>query len=272
MSKDQRGALLLLLAAIFFQPLMGHEGEPDMCDPVGPFGYPGLQLPADEIGEWAPWQLWPLRAVHMTLLHTGQVLVWSGKELELGDPTTSFLWDPVTEELEELPLVSAELFCAGHSTLADGRVLAVGGTAEEGIGWGPKHNAIYDPKTRTWTRVADMAYGRYYPTATTMGDGRVLAVSGNIHPPVGELPTERADIPELYDPASDTWIQLETAEFFNPMYPHDFLLSDGRLFFAGPGTDTQYLDIAEQTWSGGPHSLHTNSDASTVIYESGKLL
>ncbi len=66
MSKGRRGGLLLLFAAMLFQPLMGHEGDPDLCDPVGPFGYPGLQLPADEIGEWAPWQLWPMRAVHMT--------------------------------------------------------------------------------------------------------------------------------------------------------------------------------------------------------------
>ena len=152
-------------------------------------------------------QDWPARAVHSILLHTGDVVFW-GYGGDFGDPTNNYLWNSVTEEVETLPQVPVELFCAGHSSLADGRIMAVGGTSPLGLGEGPVTNAIYDPLTKSWTQVADLFYGRYYPTATTLPDGSVAAVSGRIQ----EVPVvENAEYPEIYDVASDTWTVLEDA-------------------------------------------------------------
>jgi len=61
---------------------------------------------------------------------------------------------------------------------------------------------------------------RWYPTLTTLGDGRVLAVSG-----IGALKDE------IYDNATG-WT-ASSAPFAWPLYPHLHLLIDGRLFHSG---------------------------------------
>ena len=39
-------------------------------------------------------------------------------------------------------------------------------------------NAVFDPTTRTFTDLENMAHGRWYPTVTMLGDGRVMTFSG----------------------------------------------------------------------------------------------
>ena len=43
---------------------------------------------------------------------------------------------------------------------------------------GQLRNAVYDPATDLFTDVQNMAHGRWYPTATVLGDGRVMTFSG----------------------------------------------------------------------------------------------
>ena len=81
--------------------------------------------PAAATGRWSSVMNWPLVAVHATLLHTGEVLVWDGWEV----PTAAAkLWNPVTNAFASVPAQSA-VFCAAHSQLADGRLLVIGGHA-----------------------------------------------------------------------------------------------------------------------------------------------
>ena len=73
-----------------------------------------------------------LNAIHATVLHTGKVLLIAGsgndeKQFDAGTFRT-ILWDPVKNSYEEIP-TPADLFCAGHTQLADGRLLVAGGTA-----------------------------------------------------------------------------------------------------------------------------------------------
>ena len=80
---------------------------------------------------------------------------------------------------------SVRLFCAGHTQLADGRLLVVGGTTVQHTGLGGAN--IFDPKTfrqdsnHGWTQQRKMNFGRWYPTATLLGDGRVLVGAGWRH-------------------------------------------------------------------------------------------
>jgi hypothetical protein len=83
--------------------------------------------------------------------------------------------------------------------LADGRVLAAGGTAESGGYRQQLASAeIYDPATNTWTAVAPMREARSRFTLTLLGDGRVLATGGG----QDELVTASA---EIFDPVSGRW-------------------------------------------------------------------
>ena len=43
---------------------------------------------------------------------------------------------------------------------------------------GQPRNAVYDPATGVFTDVQNMAHGRWYPTVTMLGDGRVMTFSG----------------------------------------------------------------------------------------------
>jgi hypothetical protein len=92
------------------------------------------------------------------------------------------------------PVVNdGDLFCSDQVQLADGRILAVGGTnyyAEPSFGnalgddYGVielegLHNArIFDPYDETWTQSGSMAYGRWYPSLVTLPSGDVFVATG----------------------------------------------------------------------------------------------
>ncbi len=92
-----------------------------------------------------------------------------------------------------------EFFCSGQTIMSDGRMMIAGGhigivsepsTSYTGFDrWvhtydtGPRLAYRFDqvPANDTrWTKFNDMGVPRYYPTATTLHDGRVLVTSGNV--------------------------------------------------------------------------------------------
>ena len=67
--------------------------------------------------------------------------------------TNPRVWDPVARTFTQVPYNdTANLFCAGHTPLADGRILVVGGHVDAYVGL--KNATIFDPATNTWTDVA----------------------------------------------------------------------------------------------------------------------
>jgi hypothetical protein len=72
-----------------------------------------------------------VNAIHATLLNNGKVLIIAGSGNEKDNfkagTFRTLLWDPVknTYKLIHTP---ADMFCAGHTSLADGQVLVAGGT------------------------------------------------------------------------------------------------------------------------------------------------
>jgi hypothetical protein len=219
--------------------------------------------PAAERGRWSAVMNWPLVAVHSTLLHTGEVLVWDGWEIPAA---TSKLWNPVTNTFTSVPAQSA-VFCASHSQLADGRLLVVGG--HNGGEVGIRDVNMFDPRTRAWTYPPDMSFARWYPSSTTLGDGRVLVVSGQITPGVW------ADTPEIYDPATNAWTsipQINNSDMHDSEYPLSFLLPDGRVAVVTPNPGkVRLLDPARLT-SVDPGSHPSLLKSTVAMYRPGRLL
>ena len=135
-----------------------------------------LAAPPDD-GAWTqPFPL-PLIAIHSAVLPTGKVLLFSA---EHGVPGIhGWLLNPASLALQNVPPPPPwNPDCAGHSFLADGRLLVSGGTLGFSPTRGPKSAYIFDSFTEQWIQVENMRAGRWYPSNITLPDGRVITVSG----------------------------------------------------------------------------------------------
>jgi Malectin domain/Domain of unknown function (DUF1929)/Glyoxal oxidase N-terminus/Bacterial Ig-like domain (group 1) len=192
------------------------------------------------------WEVLPYESqvlpVHAALLHTNRVLFFSGSATDpnaVGCPNCSAVWNFQNNTIEvphpQTPLDTQgnpiDFFCAGHAFLSDGRLLVTGGTLLYKPYRGRTEALIFDPSSEQWTQVQSMAGGRWYPTQTTLGDGRVLAMSGlGTTSSFNNVPYNQ--VPEIYtDPTG--WSALPKTSKIWPLYPHLFLLMDGRIFFSG---------------------------------------
>ena len=203
----------------------------------------------EQVGEWSAPSAWPIVAVHMSLEPTGYVFALDGFGAALNSER---LWDPGSGSFVSVPY-GRNLFCAGHIQLADGRTLLVGGhiNANEGLA----DTTIFNPQTRTYFRGPDMSVGRWYPTATELPDGRVLTLAGDnivqdrpgVDPPFSDASVN--SLPSIYNPKTNSWTDLESARLTSPLYPFMFVLSDGRVFDAGPDKTTRILNPNTATWS-----------------------
>ncbi|PYM78725.1 MAG: hypothetical protein DME09_22860 [Candidatus Rokuibacteriota bacterium] len=197
---------------------------------------------AAQTGSWSSVLSWSLVAVHTMLLPTGDVLMFDRRDYGGAGPQ---LWSPATGAFTSVPNTTTDVFCSSHTALADGRILVTGGDHTDNVGI--RDTNIFDSRTRSWSLVAPMSYARWYPTATTLPDGRVLATSGSDNCDACLVP-----IHEVYNPGTNTWIQLTQARMTLPQYPFMFVLPDGRVLVAGSWEATvvaQALDVAASTWT-----------------------
>jgi fibronectin type 3 domain-containing protein len=224
----------------------------------------------DQEGQWGAPIAWPIVAVHMSLEPNGKVLSFDAWDAAVNSER---LWDPASGNFIPVPY-GRNLFCAGHVQLADGRTLIVGGNigADDGLA----DTTIFNPTNDTYFRGPDMSVGRWYPTATVLPDGRVLAFAGDTigqDRPGQPHAFEDASVdslPSIYNPTTNTWTDLNSARLTSPLYPFMFVLSDGRVFDAGPDTTTRILNPATSTWT----TVGTSpfDGMSAVMYRPNKIM
>ncbi|MFI1797105.1 galactose oxidase-like domain-containing protein [Streptomyces sp. NPDC020379] len=85
----------------------------------------------------------------------------------------------------------------------------------------------FDPVAERYVTVDPMNEARWYPTLTTLQDGKVLSVSG-----LDEIGQVVPGKNEIYDPKTKKWTYLPKERFF-PTYPALFLTDKGRIFYTG---------------------------------------
>src|SRR5437660_12115713 len=120
----------------------------------------------------------PMYQVHEVLLMNDKVVIVSGSFNVVGN--TSFraaLLDPQAGTITTQP-VAWDMFCNGMVVLPDGRPFIMGGTLQYDPFHGELRTSFFDPATGHFTDAQNMAHGRWYPTATTLGDGRGMVFSG----------------------------------------------------------------------------------------------
>ena len=140
---------------------------------------PTSSAQANIYGQWStlPY-LMPINPVHVALMYNGKVLVVSGSG---NDPSNHNLraavWDPAAGTIT-VQTVAWDMFCNGMVVLSDGRAFINGGSIQYDPFLGQTKSSVFDPSNNTFTDVQNMAHGRWYPTVTNLGDGRVMTFSG----------------------------------------------------------------------------------------------
>src|SRR4051812_12132636 len=148
------------------------------------------------------------------------------------------------------------LFCSDNKFLADGRVISLGGTAyylDPGVengdsAWGIseleglRSSRIYDAESNTWSQSGEMKYGRWYPTAITLPNGKLMVASGvtkllkPVYPSRPEDSGRNVTQTETYDPVSGKWTtNPSSASRSLPLFPRLHLLPDGKVFYNAAG-------------------------------------
>src|SRR6202166_4982684 len=187
--------------------------------------------------------LMPITPIHTALLSNGKILVVSGSGNYPAQTTYLVaLWEPSNNSVTT-GTQSWDMFCNGMIVLPDGRAFIVGGNLQYDPFFGWKRTSIYDPVTAKYADMEDMAHGRWYPTATVLGDGRVMTFSG-----LDETGNTNSQV-EIYK-VGEGWSAPVTAPWTPPLYPRLHVLPNGKVFYSGWTTQSQTFDPSTNTWSG----------------------
>jgi Galactose oxidase-like, Early set domain len=197
-------------------------------------------------GQWEPIRYkFDSLPIHMALLHTGKVLAFGGSGNDpkyLTSPRSAEIFEPGEIDKNNSKIYSisnqgieGDIFCCGHASLPDGKILIAGGTSKyDGSIFsapippfrGLNHSYLFDPLSLIWQRLSNMKYARWYPTCIMMADGKVVIMAGL----TDNFPWAVLNKIEIFD--LDKWETLQ-ANHWLPLYPRLHLLPTGEIFYAG---------------------------------------
>ena len=214
-------------------------------------------------GQWRTLpSLSPINPIHLALLNNGSVLIVAGSgNLETETNYQAAVWDPISG-LFVTQSVSWDMFCNGIVVLPDGRPFINGGNLQYAPFLGLARSSVYNPATGVFTDVENMAHGRWYPTVTTLGDGRVMTFSGL---------TETGDTnstTEIYT-VETGWSPEYPAGWTPPLYPRLHLLPNGTVFYSGSSPASRIFNPSTKAWSA---VVATTNYTGTRTYGSSVLL
>lgn len=236
-------------------------------------------------GSWQTLSSWPhgskdLGPVHLVHLPNGKFLFW-GTTKNAALQSLCWLFDTNNSNYtfsDSFP-APIDIFCAGHTGLADSTAYVVGGNQASACSLQPDgivNTNLYRPIDKSWTAKANMGWKRWYPTATTLPDGRALTTGGIYCGPPANLV---ATTPEVYLPAQDQLSPLNDANMapwhgspFSSTYPHMFVLPNGEIAIVGPEADTRSLDPIPWTWDSLAVDTANRFRSSSVMYRPGLVL
>ena len=218
--------------------------------------------------------LMPINPISATLLHNGKVLIVAGSENDASNNSPgaqsyrNAIWDPTgtTQSSVTVQNINYDVFCSGTVALPDGRAIVIGGTSTFGF-TGDNRASIFNPATQQFAQTQSMVEGRWYATATALGDGRIATFSG-LNSSGGNNNTV-----EIYDlkNAGAGWTSPVAAPFTPPLFPRMFLLPNGKVFFGGNGgagksiANSWILDPSSGTWTMSAATTRDREYGSSVL-------
>jgi hypothetical protein len=182
---------------------------------------------AQVTGQWTtlPY-LMPINPIRVGLMHTGKIAIIAGSENYPTEHTqgtsVAAVWDLAAKTIAVQPMLW-DVFCNGGSFFTDGRCVVIGGTVQYDPFYGDPRVTVFDALTEEFNQLHSMAHGRWYASAITLGDGRVLAFSG-----LDENGATNQTV-EMYTIGSG-WSTPYNAGWTPPLYPWLHLLPNGNVF------------------------------------------
>ncbi len=175
--------------------------------------------------------------IFQAVLPNGKVLIWDSvgegapEQMSNNTFTRAMVWDPSNNSFKRVDVQGYNIFCAGYTQLADGRLLVAGGnknTALDGI----VQTHIFDWRTETWTRGPDMAAARWYPGVQALGNDEAVIVGGG------------PAIPEVFQ-TNGTLRRLTTASGYSDrLYPFLTTRPNGQVELMGPPGQMNTIDTS----------------------------
>lgn len=209
------------------------------------------------------------------MLTDGRVLVAGG-----GSERASLVYDPARDTWTALGALGEPRSEHTLTMLADGRVLAVGGSttpSSTGHGRLAQSAEIFDPRTGAWSAAGTLRQARLRHAATLMRDGRVLVSGGSARPgePGGQLAST-----EIFDPRTQSW--RDGPPLAHPRQLHTATsLIDGRVIVIGGQIwaermeavpEVELLDVTHSGWRLGAPIPEPRSGHTTTALADGRLL
>lgn len=184
---------------------------------------------------------------YLHLMGDGRVLALNG--------ALDFYYNPAIDQFEDISFSNSPLFAhfEGSSVLYNteaGKVMVIGGRG----GTGPtlRQTDIFDVATQLWSPGPSMNFKRQYHNTTLLPDGKILATGGQSCD--GAVPNftcaeGAANIPEIWNPATNTWTALAENPTRTPRIYHSvaLLLPDARVLIGGGGLPAAKGDMVVDT-------------------------
>ena len=223
--------------------------------------------PANVVGEWGPLTPWPVVGIHTALLPDGKVMSFDSvgdratESFSQHDFTRATVWDPATGQHTSvnLPPGTFNLFCAGLAHLVDGTVFLAGGNKNSSL-QGIAQTHVFKVNPYAWSRTADMAFERWYPSVTPLANSEMLITEGG------------PDTPEVRA-VNGAIRQLTGATLGLPLYPWLDVAPDGRAFYSGP--DSRMLSLTTSgsgSWQSVGSGDGSRDYGSRAVFDVGKVL
>ena len=248
-------------------------------------------------GNWTGVFHWPIIGLHAILASNNKLLTYgTNKYGQQGAQLIYDVWDFATNTHYTLPNPTpTDMFCSAAALIPQtGQVLILGGDARPmgDINHGVHDVNVFDPKTMTLQPLSEvmgggmggmdnpdfgpMQYERWYPTAITLANGKILTMGGIAGP------GEPSGTPELFS-ATGGWKTLPRAtndsSAFNQYYPRAFLAKNGNVFYfeANPVNGVSRVMVMDPSGDGkltyaGKLPFQTSWTDPAIRYDANKVL
>jgi large repetitive protein len=231
-------------------------------------------------GQWGAVTNWPFAFASAANLPDGRILAWGGNHTTYFDGgafTYAAVWNPANLQMVNVNHPSHSMFCGTPVMLEDGRVFVAGG--DKADAFSVKNTSTFNYQTQAWTKIQDMAVGRWYNGAVALPSGQVFSALGE----------PGSAYPEIWTPgtgAGSGWsylngASLQTAVLNYPTQteaknwlPHLHLAPNGKVFHSGHTPQMNYID---PTGNGSVTPVGLTNDWNTantpsVLFGEGKIL